>query len=1096
MIGYVTSADVTKASAAAYELSRPGLEHEGRWRAFRGSGATALFLLALQLPMLATATGRMDSEVYVPAVVPARLSLVVDLGMIAAYTLVAFRALELMWAVRCSAGTRRTAYVAFGAVCLGAALDVMEDATLWVRESGAVDRADMETAWSWPMRILVVAALAVLVAIAVRSKQLLKERTPREEHSPRAKRDETREPDAHPQETARNGLPRLTIERGRFDNARPDLVIACSGGGVRSASFCLGALQVLNKTGHYQRADAVVGVSGGGYIAAAFHAARWRSTSDPEDQETWSKEIGRDVFSQSSPEEHWLRRNTRYLLKTREVALQGLLSLLFGMAINVLLLTALVLGIAWVLGWYVNASGAVTGWDTPDARALQFQGRAWSWVGYVWLVPALALAPFLLEKFLDRFRTVHFRERQTLRRWTNALLVWGLVATVALLGVPLALAGLHDFTTGSGSAWAQLLQALGFASKEACEAALAVDNTACGVDRANLTTTPSPLWFGTGSLVALVAAVLAVVRSVTSPNGGVAGHGNANWLRKAFAKVWGMTKHLVVPWLAAVVVVAVLALALLRVTAALVDSPILLASWGTIYVFAIALLLVRILTDANRTSLHHFYRERLSYAYLVRRRSGLVAPINYEEPLRFSASAPPVERGPRLVSCAVANVTDSDVVPEKRGCTPFVFDDGRIGLTDHLLPPGAASVASVMYEYAADRLHRDATIPAAMAMSGAAFSPLAGRMTGRLAPYRFVLALGNARLGVWLPNPLWVDDLAVAKFLVKARRVDDVVDAWKQLRPAQRERLCNELLSRKDWGWLHHTLASRLPGEEVPTGLAVAQPVQDQRSLAVMVCRFLEGGHNVVSKPGPYRLMKEAVGSTSIYDRKLYITDGGHYDNLGLIEALRRRPKEIIVLDASADAEDTFEALGTAIATARMDLDCEVSFDPRAMKSVSTDERAVMAWGKGSYRYPNGATGDIWLAKVVMTDGLPWDVESYATRNATFPRTSTGNQLYGEFDLEAYRVLGREVTRRMVRDAQAEATEKTPLSAEVPEKPVGTKAAQVTSGPTVGATAVALFAAIARELREFETHRRARSQPSKHVGTPGRPPQPPSHPLR
>ena len=1056
MIGYVTQAEnVAAARASAYELSRPALEHEGRWRAFRRTSVTAVVLLVLQEVLRAAATGRLPSETYVPAVVPARMSLVVDLGMIAAYTLVAVRSLELMWAVRCTRATERVAYAGAIVLAVGGVLDVVEDLTLWARVGDATTEATLTTAWSWPMRVLVVVGLGVLVVTAVRSKRVLKQRS-----GPDATLEE---PAPGEPGMARNGLPLLSVDGRRPETTRPDLVIACSGGGIRSASFCLGALQVLNQSGHYRRADAVVGVSGGGYMAAALHAARWRSTTDPDDQETWSEEVGADVFSQSSPEQHWLRRHTRYLLKSTDVVVQGVLSVLFGMAVNLVLLAASVLAIAWLLGWYLNASGALTGWDTADAQPLGFSGRPWSLVGYVWLVPVAAVLPFLFEKVADRFRTVHFSERQLLRRWTTMPTVWGLVATAGLLGVPLVLAGLHDFTTGSGSVWADLTQALGFASQEACAAAAAVQDVACGDSK---TPAPSPVWFGTGSLAALVGAVLAVVRSATSANGKSTGS-DGGWVRQLLAKMWGLTKHVVTPWVAAIVVAAVVVLALLRVTAALVDTPSQLASWGLLYGFAVVMVAVKVLTDANHTSLHHFYRERLAYAYLVRRRRGLVAPIDYEKPLRFSESRPPVDRGPRLVACAVANVTDSEVVPEKRGCTPFIFDDARIGMTEALLPESAAMVISPLYEYAADRLYRDATIPAAMAMSGAAVSPLAGRMNRRLAPYRFVLAVANARLGVWLPNPLWVDDVIVVKRLVKTRLRDEVVAAWKRLGPRQRERLCNEELTRQDWGWLHGVLLERAP-DDLPDGLRRVAAVHDEHSLLVRLHCYYERARNVASKPGPYRLLKEAVGQTSIYDRRLYITDGGHYDNLGLLEALRRRPKEIIVLDASADAEDTFEALGSAIATARMDLNCEITFDPRRMKRVSKDARSVMAWGKGTYAFPGGVTGDIWLAKVVMTDGLPWDVESYSVQNPTFPRTSTGNQLYGEFDLEAYRVLGREVTRRMVHDVQAHHGA---AGEEPPSAPAAAPMPPTPDSPTVTSTGVAAALAIRMIARQLGSPR-------------------------
>ena len=94
-------------------------------------------------------------------------------------------------------------------------------------------------------------------------------------------------------------------------------------------------------------------------------------------------------------------------------------------------------------------------------------------------------------------------------------------------------------------------------------------------------------------------------------------------------------------------------------------------------------------------------------------------------------------------------------------------------------------------------------------------------------------------------------------------------------------------------------------------------------------------------KPGVANLAREAFGRTSVYDQSIYITDGGHYDNLGLVEALRRKPATVYALDASNDHEDSFKALGRAITTARMDLDCEVEIDPRGMPPL--------AWGALAY---------------------------------------------------------------------------------------------------------------------------------------------------
>src|SRR5215469_11069444 len=47
-----------------------------------------------------------------------------------------------------------------------------------------------------------------------------------------------------------------------------DWAICCSGGGIRSATYCLGGLQSLDEGGLLGKAKWIVGVSGGSYIAA------------------------------------------------------------------------------------------------------------------------------------------------------------------------------------------------------------------------------------------------------------------------------------------------------------------------------------------------------------------------------------------------------------------------------------------------------------------------------------------------------------------------------------------------------------------------------------------------------------------------------------------------------------------------------------------------------------------------------------------------------------------------------------------------------------------------------------------------------------
>src|SRR5262249_53400510 len=48
-----------------------------------------------------------------------------------------------------------------------------------------------------------------------------------------------------------------------------DWAVCCSGGGIRSAAYCLGALQSLDSGGVLGAAKWIVGVSGGSYIASS-----------------------------------------------------------------------------------------------------------------------------------------------------------------------------------------------------------------------------------------------------------------------------------------------------------------------------------------------------------------------------------------------------------------------------------------------------------------------------------------------------------------------------------------------------------------------------------------------------------------------------------------------------------------------------------------------------------------------------------------------------------------------------------------------------------------------------------------------------------
>lgn len=140
----------------------------------------------------------------------------------------------------------------------------------------------------------------------------------------------------------------------------------------------------------------------------------------------------------------------------------------------------------------------------------------------------------------------------------------------------------------------------------------------------------------------------------------------------------------------------------------------------------------------------------------------------------------------------------------------------------------------------------------------------------------------------------------------------------------------------------------------------------------------------------------------------MYLTDGGHYDNLGLVEALRRRPKEIILIDGSGDRLDQFSAMGDAIASARMDQNIEIDFDPTALQ-LHGRRYPDVAWTTARATYPTANPPHyctIKYLKCLLPAHQSWDLESYKLRNPDFPATSQKYEMYDEFDFEAFRQLG------------------------------------------------------------------------------------------
>ena len=81
------------------------------------------------------------------------------------------------------------------------------------------------------------------------------------------------------------------------------------------------------------------------------------------------------------------------------------------------------------------------------------------------------------------------------------------------------------------------------------------------------------------------------------------------------------------------------------------------------------------------------------------------------------------------------------------------------------------------------------------------------------------------------------------------------------------------------------------------------------------------------------------------------LSDGGHFDNLGLYELVRRRCRYIIIGDGEQDGELTFGSLGGAIRKCRADFGVEIDIDP---DPIRIDQRTQHGPLRGRHDHLSG----------------------------------------------------------------------------------------------------------------------------------------------
>ena len=169
------------------------------------------------------------------------------------------------------------------------------------------------------------------------------------------------------------------------------------------------------------------------------------------------------------------------------------------------------------------------------------------------------------------------------------------------------------------------------------------------------------------------------------------------------------------------------------------------------------------------------------------------------------------------------------------------------------------------------------------------------------------------------------------------------------------------------------------------------------------------------------------------------LSDGGHFENMGAYELVRRRLPLIVVVDAEADPEYKFAGLANLIRKARIDFGAEICF-------LTDQELSTGKWKRpgdggpwlGSLDKIRAASGGrseahAALARVCYSDDPrqqsvlvyikaavvgeePVDVGAYKAAKPAFPQETTADQFFDEAQWESYRKLGEFIAGRVFGD--------------------------------------------------------------------------------
>jgi hypothetical protein len=173
---------------------------------------------------------------------------------------------------------------------------------------------------------------------------------------------------------------------------------------------------------------------------------------------------------------------------------------------------------------------------------------------------------------------------------------------------------------------------------------------------------------------------------------------------------------------------------------------------------------------------------------------------------------------------------------------------------------------------------------------------------------------------------------------------------------------------------------------------------------------------------GGVYLLSELFGRTQHTSPFVYLSDGGHFENLGIYELVRRRCACIVAIDAGEDSNSHFEDLGNAIRKCYADFG--VVIDVHA-EDLENGYSAV-----GRVIYPDAPEAYLIYVKPRLTGTEPADLLNYKATHPGFPHESTADQWFDESQFESYRKLGHHIAKAVFDAALIEATQRQQMAGE------------------------------------------------------------------